>query len=439
MRSVGVDLGSRELSLCEVAGDDVVVRRTARSLEGLRGILGPGTEQARVAIEACREAWHVHDVLTRWGHDVLLVDTTKSRTLGIGRHGRKNDRIDAEVLARAVECNQVPEAHVLSPHRRELREMLLTRRALVEVRANLITTVRGIVRARGESLGGCDTENFRKKVHHAKLGPATREAIAPIVALLAPLDAQLAHVDAELDKLCAQEPVIAPLTTAPGVGLIVAAAFVSVVDEAKRFRHAHQLQSYLGLVPSEDTTGGRNKMRQLVPACAADPGELVHPARPTTRSAARLGQTGRQASRQANRRGRRRSTIGRHTVGNVAPWARLRSRPRRQRQRARTSQCGRVNRRQRESHETGRFQGSESRPSHPTTATGGEHHQMSQCSAEHGHESVQVSDAGERDVPVGSEHGMLNTPWVRLRPPSFSLPTLRPGHGGSPSRPAERA
>ena len=50
-------------------------------------------------------------------------------------------------------------------------------------------------------------------------------------------------------RLCAQRGVIAQLTTAPGLGPVVATAFVSVVDEAKRFRHAHQLASYLGLVP----------------------------------------------------------------------------------------------------------------------------------------------------------------------------------------------
>jgi transposase len=47
------------------------------------------------------------------------------------------------------------------------------------------------------------------------------------------------------------------LKTAPGVATVVAAAFISVVDDAKRFRKAHELESYLGLVPSEDTSGKR--------------------------------------------------------------------------------------------------------------------------------------------------------------------------------------
>ena len=116
---------------------------------------GPSSAPARVAIEACREAWFAHDTLRAWGHQVLLVDTTRSRQLGIGQHGRKNDRIDAEQLARAVERGGIPLAHLLSPHHRGSRELLV------------------------------------------------------------------AQTEAALEAQCAQEPVIARLTTAPGVGLIV--------------------------------------------------------------------------------------------------------------------------------------------------------------------------------------------------------------------------
>jgi hypothetical protein len=57
----------------------------------------------------------VHDVLTRWGHEVVLVGTTRTKQMGIRHHGRKTDRIDAELLARAVEQGGIPVAHVLSP------------------------------------------------------------------------------------------------------------------------------------------------------------------------------------------------------------------------------------------------------------------------------------------------------------------------------------
>jgi hypothetical protein len=60
--------------------------------------------------------------------------------------------------------------------------------------------------------------------------------------------------------LCAQEPVIAVLTTTPGVGTVVAACFMSVVDDAKRFQSAHQVESYVGLIPNEDTSGGKRRL-----------------------------------------------------------------------------------------------------------------------------------------------------------------------------------
>ena len=51
--------------------------------------------------------------------------------------------------------------------------------------------------------------------------------------------------------------------TAPGAGVVVAAAFVSVIDEARRFRNAHQVQSYLGLVPEEESTGDRRRLGSI--------------------------------------------------------------------------------------------------------------------------------------------------------------------------------
>jgi transposase len=53
------------------------------------------------------------------------------------------------------------------------------------------------------------------------------------------------------------------LTTAPGVGLVVAASFVSVIDEAERFRRAHEVEAYLGLVPSENSSGGRQRLGSI--------------------------------------------------------------------------------------------------------------------------------------------------------------------------------
>ena len=259
MRKVALDLGAKKTSYCEVSGGEVSQRATVTAVESLCSLLGPEQPPATVAIEACREAWYVHDLLSSWGNQVLLVDTTRSRQLGIGQHGRKTDRIDAEVLARAVERGGIPVAHVLSPHRRQLRRQLGIRRALVEARTNLIVTMRGLAREQGAKLPSCSTTNFAGVVRKSLKGQLL-EFLEPLLKNLDSLEPQLNAVEEELGKLCNQEPVIAHLCTAPGVGAIVAASFVSVVDDAKRFRRAHEVESYIGLVPKEDSSGGRRRV-----------------------------------------------------------------------------------------------------------------------------------------------------------------------------------
>ena len=258
MRKVALDLGARKTSYCEVQDGAVIRRATVTSVETLEFELGPKQTPAVVAIEACREAWHVHDLLTSWGNHVVLVDTTRSRRLGIGQHGRKTDRIDAEVLALALDRGGIPVAHVLSPHRRELRRQLSVRRALVESRAQLITTARGLAREQGAPVATCAVHHFAR--HARKLDGNVRQLIEPLLNLLDTINAQLDTADTQLEKLCKTEPVVELLASAPGVGPIIAACFVSVIDDAKRFRSPHHVESYVGLVPTEDSSGGKRRL-----------------------------------------------------------------------------------------------------------------------------------------------------------------------------------
>ena len=260
MRKVALDLGTRKTTYCEVQDARVVQRATVTAVQSLDSLLGSEQPAAVVAIEACREAWFVHDLLTSWGNQVVLVDTTRSRRLGIGQHGRKTDRIDAEVLALALERGGIPVAHVLSPHRRELRRWLGVRRALVESRAQLVTTARGLAREYGAPLPRCTTERFVRNVRKLQSDPKLGATLEPLLKMLETTSVELERVEQELAKLCVTEPLVSLLATAPGIGPVVAASFVSVIDEAKRFRSAHHVQSYLGLVPTEDSSGGKRRL-----------------------------------------------------------------------------------------------------------------------------------------------------------------------------------
>jgi len=256
VRTVALDYGNR-ITLCEVSNGEVIARTTVDDFGELQRWLGPRTMPARVAVETCREAWWLVRKLKAWGHEAVIVDATRVRQLGIGQHGRKTDRIDAEVLARSLEKGLIPCAHVLSEERQELRLQLSVRRALIEARAQYITTVRGLLRAHGYRLRGGHPASFVNVVREAALDSAARELVTPLVVVLETLNTQVRQCDGKIEGLATRDPVIAKLKTAPGVGTVVAAAFVSVVDDAHRFAGAHGLESYLGLVPSEHTSGKR--------------------------------------------------------------------------------------------------------------------------------------------------------------------------------------
>ena len=205
----------------------------------------------------------MHDALAGWGKQPVMLDTTRVRRIGVGQHGRKNDALDAEAIARALDAGRVPAAHVLSPARRVLRAKLSVRGELVEMRGRQVTLLRGLARAAGILVASSSTDHFLEKLQEAPLDPGTRALMAPLVATLTVAQEQLAAVDAEIAQVAKGDPIIRLCATAPGITLIVSATFVSVIDEAKRFRNAHAVSAYLGLVPGENTTGGKRRLGSI--------------------------------------------------------------------------------------------------------------------------------------------------------------------------------
>jgi len=311
MRTVALDLGARRVDFCEITKGGVVERGVVGGVSQLQTRLGPTTPPARVAFEACREGWYVAQRLSGWGHEPVMVDTTRVRQLGIGQHGRKNDRIDAEVLATALLTGRIPQAHILSAGRQKLRMELSVRRSLVATRAQYVTSIRGIVRAHGASIPECRTSDFLGRLEGVALDQQAQQLIEPLRVSLEVLTRQIAEIDLRIEELCEQEPVIRRLMTAPCVGSVVAASFVSVIDEARRFRNAHQVESYLGLVPSEDSTGGRRRWERS--------------RKPATRICARCwsSRRGRFCGRRTairSRGGDVRSRVGAARGSRSSPW-----------------------------------------------------------------------------------------------------------------------
>jgi transposase len=312
MRTIALDLGKSAIDWCEVKDGLVVGRGRVRSLEHLAPHLGEGTGAAVVGFEACRDSRHVHDVLTSWGQTPRVFDTTRVRQLGVGEHGRKNDRLDAEKLAIALERNHAAFAHVLSDDARHLRELQEMHRALVHARKRAITHVRGILQGRGVRLPSCAAEHFVANTQEADLPAPLKSLIEPLLGPLQSIEPELAKVDLQIQELAAQQrdPVIERLASVPGVSLLVAAAFISAVDAPERFEKASQVSSYLGLCPREESTGGRHKLGSITKqGNAYARAMLVQAAWCVVRSRDSKDTLVRWAHRTAERRGRMRAAV----------------------------------------------------------------------------------------------------------------------------------
>src|SRR5207247_3722632 len=99
--------------------------------------------------------------------------------------------------------------------------------------------------------------------------------IAPLLAVMPHLNTQLTYSDAVIERVTAHDERVQRLRTVPSVGPVTAAAFVATIDDVQRFRHAHQVEAYLGLVPRELSSGetqrrghitkaGHSRMRRLL-------------------------------------------------------------------------------------------------------------------------------------------------------------------------------
>jgi len=165
-------------------------------------------------------------------------------------------------LAIALERGYAALSHVLSVRARLLREALERHRALVETRKRLVTHARGLARGRGIQLPACATEDFAFHLRRAELPVFLSDLIEPMLAPLETVNLQLTKVDLHIQQLLEEspDPLLERLASVPGVSVVSAAAFVSVIDDVHRFRSASQVVAYVGLCPNERSSGGKQRL-----------------------------------------------------------------------------------------------------------------------------------------------------------------------------------
>jgi len=270
MHYVGLDVHARRSSLCILDSCGKVVNR----LE-VRGTWPKLIEQVAervprpfaVCFEASCGYGYLHERLSALAGRVAVAHPGKLRL--IFRAKRKNDRVDAEKQAKLLYLDQVPQVHVPGGDVRAWRGLVELRRRLVGRR----TAVKAQLRALLRSAGACDDAPAGKALWSTK-GRAWAAAVALredgdalrrdlLLEELAQADERVARVTRELDRRADAHPGVALLRTVPGVGPRTAEAFVAYVDDVRRFARAKQVGCYLGLVPCQDSSAGRDRLGHI--------------------------------------------------------------------------------------------------------------------------------------------------------------------------------
>jgi transposase len=248
---IGMDLGKKESQIAIITeAGELVEQRIRTERARLQEVFG-ARPKSKVLIEAGTESEWVARCLEELGHEVSVGDPNYAPMYSQRDRRVKTDRRDALALAEACKLGAYHLAHRTSDEKRHTRAILAVRDALVRTRTRWIALVRPLLRREGFRVRNGNVETFVKRVEELTLPEHLCSEIAPLLKLFGPVNEQIEALNKQLATMAREDEVAKRLTTVPGVGPVTAASYVSTLDQVERFRGAHKVESYLGLVPQE--------------------------------------------------------------------------------------------------------------------------------------------------------------------------------------------
>src|SRR6266404_172942 len=219
--TIGLDLGDRSSCYCvlDETGRMVMEQKVSTTAKGLQAALG-GMPRSRIALETGTHSPWVSRQLTKLGHEVIVAHARNVRL--IGESSRKDDRLDARMLARLARLDP----RLLSPvqHRSAQAQLHLTviraRAALVGARTALVNSARGLAKSYGERLRKCGTQQVRPDLA-AGLGVELKAALEPLLAEVTSINQRIAEYDRRNEQIATEvHPEVALLKQIKGVGTL---------------------------------------------------------------------------------------------------------------------------------------------------------------------------------------------------------------------------
>ena len=254
--TVGLDLGDRNSWYCvlDEAGSIVLEQRLSTTPKAMREVFG-GMPRSRVALEIGTHSPWISRLLSELGHEVIVANARKVRLIGESR--RKDDRLDAQTLARLVRID--PELLYPVKHRSAQAQadlmMIRARAGLVRARTGLVNTARGLAKSYGERLRGCNVRNMNREKAES-LSPELQAALQPLLAAIESVSERIAEYNERIEKLAQESyPQVALLKQIKGVGTLIALTFLLTLEDPHRFRKSRDVGCYLGLQPGRRNSG----------------------------------------------------------------------------------------------------------------------------------------------------------------------------------------
>jgi transposase len=260
--TMGIDLAKRSFHVfgVDASGKPVLSKKLSRArLSAFMANLPACT----VAMEACGSAHHWARLFRRFGHEVRLIAPQFVKPFV---KSNKNDAADAEAICEAAQRPNMRFVAVKTIEQQDIQAMHRMRSLAVERRTAQVNQVRGLLLEYGIEIpqGRAvlmrrlpeileDAENGLSERLRAELNGLREE--------LRHLDGRVAHYDAQLEAIAQSEAGAQRLMTIPGIGPLVATALLAAVGEdIALFRNGRGLAAWLGLVPRQHSTGGRERL-----------------------------------------------------------------------------------------------------------------------------------------------------------------------------------
>tara|TARA_R110000868_G_scaffold143571_1_gene361791 strand:- start:25148 stop:26170 length:1023 start_codon:yes stop_codon:yes gene_type:complete len=261
---IGLDLAKRVFQVHGADGDgQPVLRRKLRRAQ-VRTFFSE-LPPCLIGMEACASAHHWARELQVLGHEVRLIPPQYVRPFV---KTNKNDAADAEAICEAVTRPTMRFAPVKSAEQQSVLMLHRARELLVRQRTMLINALRGhcaefgLIAAQGISKV-VDLIRIIDDPEDTRLPDLAREALGLLVEQLNAVQSRIKALESELLAWHRSNAASRRLETIPGVGIITATALVATIGDGSQFHSGRQLSAWLGLVPRQHSSGGKDRLGRI--------------------------------------------------------------------------------------------------------------------------------------------------------------------------------